>query len=101
MPVNKIVSREAEMFFGLTTLITKPQKFKGENIVKISALTAGIGLMILSGAVCLGCLIAPAMTNGRASFEESMMVFVATAVLFVVAALLTIVFAVKGKKTSA
>jgi hypothetical protein len=48
-------------------------------------LIAGIVLMILSGLVCVGCLLAPSMTNGRASFEESMMVFIPTAVLFAVA----------------
>lgn len=61
-------------------------------------LIVGIVLMILSGLVCIGCLLAPSLTNGHASFEESMMVFIPTAVLFVVAALLTIVSVVKGKK---
>ncbi len=63
-------------------------------------LSIGIILMILSGIVCVVCLMLPAMTNGRASFEECMMVFIPSAVLFAVAAVLTVVSFLKVKKTA-
>ena len=63
-------------------------------------LTVGIVLMILSGVVCVGCLLAPSMTKGRASFEESMLVFVPSAILFVVALLMTVVSAVRVSKAN-
>lgn len=66
----------------------------------MKGLIAGIILMVLSGIVCVVCLLLPKMTNGRASFEECMMVFIPSAVLFVVAALLTIVSFLKAKKTA-
>lgn len=66
--------------------------------MKRSSLIAGIGLMILSAIVCAGCLLAPSLTNGRASFEEAMMVFIPSAILFVVAALLTVLAARRAKK---
>ena len=63
------------------------------------SLMIGVLLMILSGAVCVVCLLLPAM-NSHVSFEEAMMVFIPSAVLFIVAVLLTIVSALKAKKTS-
>jgi hypothetical protein len=61
-------------------------------------LIVGIMLMILSGIVCVVCLMLPSMTKGGASFEECMMVFIPSAILFAVAALLTIVSAVRSAK---
>lgn len=65
------------------------------------SLIVGISLMILSGLVCVGCLLAPGLTSGRASFEEAMMIFIPSAILFVVALALTVVAALKSRKTSA
>lgn len=65
--------------------------------MKKGALMVGILLMILSGIVVLVCLLLPSM-NSHVSFEESMMVAVPTAVLFVVATLPTIFSALKGRK---
>lgn len=62
-------------------------------------LIVGIVLMTLSGIACVGCLLAPSMTNGRASFEESMAIFIPSAILFAVAALLTLVSAVRAPKS--
>jgi hypothetical protein len=64
----------------------------------MKGLIVGIVLMMLSGIVCVVCLMLPSMTNGRASFEECMLVFIPSAVLFVTAALLTIVSAVRSAK---
>lgn len=65
--------------------------------MKKGGLTIGILLMVLSGIVILVCLLLPSM-NSHISFEESMMVAVPTAVLFVMATLLTIFSALKGRK---
>ena len=67
----------------------------------MKGLTIGIVLMILSGIVCVVCLMLPKMTNGHASFEECMLVFIPSAILFAVAALLTVVSALKAKKNAA
>ena len=64
------------------------------------SLIVGIVLMILSAIVSVVCLMLPSMTNGRASFEESMLVFIPSAILFAITALLTVVSAVKAKKTA-
>lgn len=63
-------------------------------------LTIGIALMILSGVVCVVCLMLPSMTSGRASFEECMLVFIPSAILFAVATLLTVFSALKAKKNA-
>lgn len=82
------------MFFGFFPLLSEAEKTaSAEEKMKMTGLIAGIVLMLLSGIVCVGCLRARALTNGRASFEESMLVFVPTAILFVVASALTIVAA--------
>lgn len=72
--------------------------------MKIASLIAGIALMVLSGVGIIGCLLAPAMTNGRASFEESMLVAIPLAGLFFVSLMLTIVaaiFVLKARKSAA
>ena len=72
--------------------------------MKIAGLIVGIVLMVLSGIGILICLLAPAMTSGRASFEESMMVAIPLAGLFFLALVLTIVaaiFVLKAKKNAA
>ena len=72
--------------------------------MKITGLIIGIVLMILSGFGIIGCLLAPSLTNGRASFEESMLVAIPLALLFLVALVLTIVaaiFVLKAKKNAA
>ena len=72
--------------------------------MKIASLIIGIALMILSGVGIVICLLAPAMTSGRASFEESMMVAIPLAGLFFVALAGTIVsaiFVLKARKTAA
>ena len=71
--------------------------------MKIAGLIIGIVLMILSGIGVVVCLLLPSM-NSHVSFEESMMVFIPTAVLFVVALLGTVVSAIfffKKRKTAA
>lgn len=67
--------------------------------MKIASLIVGIGLMVLSAVGIVICLLAPAMTNGRASFEESMTVAIPLAGLFFVALVGTIVAAVFVLKT--
>lgn len=63
--------------------------------------TVGVVLMILSGLVCAVCLMLPSLTNGHASFEECMAVFIPSAVLFAVAGVLTVVSVLKAKKSAA
>ena len=84
-------------FLDFDTFI-KTENFSSEEIMKKS-LIVGIALMIVSAMVCVGCLLAPGLTNGHASFEEAMMVFIPSAILFVVALLLTIA-AARTKKNS-
>ena len=72
--------------------------------MKIASLIIGVVLMVLSGIGIVGCLLAPSLTNGRASFEESMLVAIPLALLFLVALVLTIVaavFVLKAKKNAA
>jgi len=72
--------------------------------MKIASLIVGVVLMVLSGIGIVICLLAPSMTNGRASFEESMLVAIPLAGLFFVALVGTIVAAVsilKAKKNAA
>ncbi len=60
--------------------------------------------MVLSGIGIIICLLAPSMTNGRASFEESMLVAIPLAGLFFVAFVGTTVaavFVLKAKKNAA
>jgi hypothetical protein len=60
----------------------------------------GAVLMVLSGLVCFICLLLPSLTNGHASFEECMAVFIPSAILFAVAALLTVVSVLRAKKVA-
>lgn len=72
--------------------------------MKIASLIIGIVFMVLSGLGIIICLLAPAMTNGRASFEESMLVAIPLAGLFFVSFVVTIVaavFVLKAKKNAA
>jgi hypothetical protein len=61
----------------------------------------GVLLMVLSGVVCVVCVLLPTLTNGHASFEECMAVFIPSAILFAVAALLTVVSVLRAKKAVA
>ena len=61
--------------------------------MKIAGLIVGIVLMILSGIGIVICLVLVSTTNGRVSFEESLLVAIPLAVLFFVAFIGTIVAA--------
>jgi hypothetical protein len=74
------------MFFSLSALI-------------VEAVKNGITLMVLSGIVILICLLLPSM-NSHVSFEESMMVLLPTAGLFLSASLVTCASAIKGRKSA-
>lgn len=41
--------------------------------MKLASLIVGILLMVLAGIAFIVCLLLPAMTNNRVSFEESML----------------------------
>ena len=62
--------------------------------MKTTGLIVGIGLMILSGIGILICLVLVSTTNGRVNLEESMLVAIPLAVLFLAAMALTIVSAI-------
>ena len=69
--------------------------------MKIAGLVIGIILMVLSGIGIVICLVLVSTTNGRVSFEESMMVAIPLAVLFLAAMALTLVsaiFVIKARK---
>lgn len=69
--------------------------------MRIASLIIGIVLTVLSGIGIIICLLAPSMTNGRASFEESMLVAIPLAVLFFVALAATVasaIFVLKARK---
>lgn len=71
--------------------------------MKLASLIIGILLMILSGIAFIVCLLLPAMTNNRVSFDESMLGLIPSVVVFVLAFVLTVVsaiFSFKGKKTA-
>lgn len=71
--------------------------------MKLASLIIGILLMILSGIAFIVCLLLPAMTDNRVSFEESMLGLIPSVVVFVLAFVLTVVSAIfffKGKKTA-
>ena len=104
MPVSgKMDLREAEMFFGFSTLLSKDLKHRREQM-KIASLIVGIVLMVLSGIGILICLVLVSTTNGRVSLEESLMVAIPLAFLFFIALVLTTVSAIfvfKARKAAA
>jgi uncharacterized membrane protein len=72
--------------------------------VKIASLVIGIVLMLLAGITFVVCLALPAMTDNRVSFDESILGLIPSAIVFVLAFLLTVVSAIfvfKGKKETA
>jgi hypothetical protein len=71
--------------------------------VKLASLIIGILLMVVAGIAFIVCLLLPAMTNNRVSFEESMLGLIPSVVVFLLAFVWTVVSAIfffKGKKTA-
>jgi hypothetical protein len=71
--------------------------------MKVASLIVGILLMVLAGITFVVCLLLPAMTDNRVSFEESMLGLIPAAIVFFLALVLTVVSAIfffKGKKTA-
>jgi len=69
--------------------------------MKIAGLVIGILLLILSGIGFVVCLALPALTNNHVSFEESMLGLIPAAIVFFLALVMTVVFAIfviKGRK---
>lgn len=72
--------------------------------MKLASLIVGILLMVLAGITFVVCLLLPAMTDNRVSFEESMLGLIPAAIVFFLALVLTVVSAIfffKAKKTTA
>lgn len=72
--------------------------------MKIAGLIIGVLLLILSGIGFVVSLALPSMTDGRVSFEESMLGLIPAALIFFLALVLTIVFGIlviKGRKKPA
>jgi uncharacterized membrane protein len=71
--------------------------------MKLASLIVGILLMVLAGITFVVCLLLPAMTDKRVSFEESMLGLIPAAIVFFLALVLTVVSAIfffKAKKTA-
>lgn len=71
--------------------------------MKLASLIIGILLMVVAGIAFIVCLLLPAMTNNRVSFEESMLGLIPSVVVFLLAFVWTVVSAIfffKGKKTA-
>ena len=71
--------------------------------MKLASLIVGIVLMVISGIAFVVCLLLPAMTSNRVSFEEAMLGLIPSAVVFLLAFVLTVVAAIfffKGKKAA-
>jgi uncharacterized membrane protein len=71
--------------------------------MKIAGLIVGILLMVLSGITFVVCLLLPAMTDNRVSFDESVLGLIPAAIVFFLAFVLTVVSAIfffKAKKTA-
>jgi uncharacterized membrane protein len=71
--------------------------------MKVASLIVGILLMVLAGITFVVCLLLPAMTDNRVSFEESMLGLIPAAIVFFLALVLSVVSAIfffKGKKTA-
>ena len=71
--------------------------------MKLASLIVGILLMVLAGIAFIVCLLLPAMTNNRVSFDESVLGLIAAAIVFFLAFVLTVVSAIfffKAKKTA-
>jgi hypothetical protein len=99
MKANK---REAEKRCGFFLQSLGEIKNRRKKM-KIAGLVIGIVLMILSGIGIVICLLAPSMTNGRASFEESMLVAIPLGVLFLMALAATVASAImvfKARKSA-
>ena len=72
--------------------------------MKLASLIIGILLMVVAGIAFIVCLLLPAMTNNRVSFEESMLGLIPSVVVFFLAFVLTVVSAIfffKGKRAAA
>jgi hypothetical protein len=72
--------------------------------MKIAGLVTGILLMILSGIVLLVCLALPSATNNRVNFEEALLGVIPSALVFILALVVTAVSAVlliKERKNNA
>lgn len=72
--------------------------------MKLASLIVGILLMVLAGITFVVCLLLPAMTDNRVSFDESMLGLIPAAIVFFLALVLTVVsaiFVLKAKKTAA
>lgn len=84
-----------------------PHPFRFElrtKIMKIASLIIGILVMVLSDIGIIICLILPALTNNRVSFQESMTVAVPLTILYYLAFIMTIgsaIFVLKAKKNVA
>lgn len=71
--------------------------------MKLASLIVGILLMVLAGIAFIVCLLLPAMTNNRVSFDESVLGLIPAAIVFFLAFVLTVVSAIfffKAKKTA-
>ena len=72
------------------------------KILKIASLIVGILLMILAGIGFVVSLLLPSITDNHVSFEESMYGLIPSAIVFMLAFLLTVIsafFVFKRKKT--
>jgi uncharacterized membrane protein len=63
------------------------------KILKIASLIVGILLMILAGIGFVVSLLLPTITDNHVSFEESMFGLIPSAIVFVLAFLLTLISA--------
>jgi uncharacterized membrane protein len=71
--------------------------------MKLASLMIGIVLMVLSGIAFVVCLLLPAMTSNRVSFEEAMLGLIPSVAVFLLAFVLTVIAAIfwfKGKRTA-
>jgi len=72
------------------------------KILKIASLIVGILLMILAGIGFVVSLLLPSITDNHVSFAESMFGLIPSAIVFILAFLLTLIsafFVFKRKKT--
>lgn len=70
--------------------------------MRLASLIFGILLMVLAGIAFVVFLLLPSMTDGRVSFDESMLGLIPSVVVFFLAFVLTLVsaiFVLKARKT--
>jgi uncharacterized membrane protein YphA (DoxX/SURF4 family) len=71
----------------------KATDLRGGDMKKVG-LVLGVLLMMLSGIAFIVCLALPSLTNNRVNFEEALLGIIPAALIFFLAFIITIVFAV-------